>query len=70
MDGKIEDTTENPRSFGDTPDPVSEEEMERATPEEQQDYDLLTIRARKMMFGKGKIKFCSFWVPVNLQPKE
>jgi len=56
MDGKIEDTTENPRSFGDTPDPVSEEEMERATPEEQQDYDLLTIRARKMMFGKGKDK--------------
>ena len=56
MDGKLEGATENPRGFGDTPDPASKEEMEQATPEEQQDYDLLTIRARKMMFGKGKEK--------------
>jgi len=52
----LESGTENSRSFGDTADPVSEEEREQATPEEQQDYDLLTIRARKMMFGKGKEK--------------
>ena len=56
MEGMLESGTENPRGFGGTEDPASQEEMEQATPEEQQDYDLLTIRARKMMFGKGKEK--------------
>jgi len=56
MEGMLEGATENSRGFGGTADPVSEEEMEQATPEEQQDYDLLTIRARKMIFGKGKEK--------------
>ena len=56
MEGMLESGTEKPRGFGGTEDPTSEEEMEQATPEEQQDYDLLTIRARKMMFGKGKEK--------------
>jgi len=56
MEGMLESGTEKPRGFGDTADPVSEEEREQATPEEQMDYDLLTIRARKMMFGKGKEK--------------
>lgn len=52
-------STENPRGFGGTPDPEPEtddEGNELATEEEQLDYDLLTVRARKMMFGKGKEK--------------
>ena len=53
------DSTENPRGFGGTPDPAPEtdaEGNELASEDEQMDYDLLTIRARKMMFGQGKEK--------------
>ena len=46
------DRLENPRYFGDT-EPVETPE-DQPTEEEQQDYDLLVIRARKMMFGKGR----------------
>lgn len=59
IDGKLESTTENPRGFGGTPDPepeVNEAGEELPTEEEQMDYDLLTIRGRKMIFGKGKEK--------------
>lgn len=56
MEGMLESGTEKTRGFGDTPDLDQEEDLEQATPEEQMDYDLLTIRARKMMFGKGKEK--------------
>jgi hypothetical protein len=54
-----QDTIENPRGFGGTPDPepVTNAEGEiPATEEEQLDYDLLTVRARKMIFGPGKEK--------------
>jgi len=54
MEGMLESGTENPRGFGDTVTP--DEDQEQATPDEQQDYDLLTIRARKIIFGKGKEK--------------
>jgi len=46
----------NPRGFGDTPDPQDENV---ATDQEQQDYDLLTIRARKIIFGDGKEQMLS-----------
>ena len=59
MEGKLEDTTENPRSFGDTSEPEGDEQSLKATPEEQEDYELLTIRARKMIFGKTKEKVLS-----------
>ena len=54
----LEDKTEKPRVFGETEDMESEEDL-RATPEEQQDYELLVVRSRKMMFGKGKDKILS-----------
>jgi len=53
------DSTENPRGFGGTPDPSPETDAdgnEYATEDEQMDYDLLTIRARKMIFGQGREK--------------
>ncbi len=59
MEGKLQSTTENPRGFGGTPDPEPETNADgdvMATDDEQMDYDLLTVRARKMMFGKGKEK--------------
>lgn len=56
MEEILEGATENPRGFGDTPEDAMQDETENATPAEQQDYDLLTIRARKMIFGKGKEK--------------
>jgi hypothetical protein len=54
MEGMLESGTEKTRGFGDAVTP--DEDQEQATPDEQMDYDLLTIRARKMMFGKGKDK--------------
>lgn len=56
MEHPLEGTTQDPRSFGGAPDPVSDEEREQASPEEQEDYELLVVRSRKMMFGKGKEK--------------
>jgi len=53
------DSTEDPRGFGGTPDPEPMEDADGnipATEAEQLDYDLLTVRARKVMFGKGKNK--------------
>jgi hypothetical protein len=53
------DKTENPRGFGGTPDPepeTNEDGMVNATDEEQMQYDLLSIRARKMIFGPAKEK--------------
>ena len=47
------------RGFGDTPDPEPEtDEQGRvpATEEEQAIYDMVVIRARKMIFGKNKEK--------------
>jgi len=53
MDGMTEDTTGNPRGFGESEGVEMDDEL-KATPEEQQDYEILIIRSRKMMFGKGK----------------
>jgi hypothetical protein len=56
MEPNFPDTTEKPRGFGGTEDP-SEENADgsvNATEQEQMQYDLLTVRARKMMFGKAK----------------
>ena len=53
------DSTENPRGFGGVPDPDPETDVdgnELATEDEQMDYDFLTVRARKMIFGKGREK--------------
>jgi hypothetical protein len=47
---------ERPRGFGDTPDPVAavdEDGDEMASPEEQADFDLMSVRGRKMVFGEG-----------------
>lgn len=55
----IEGTTENPRKFenGESQYVEPNENGEvQASPEEQQDYDLLVTRARKMIFGKSKEK--------------
>jgi len=56
MEQNFPDQTENPRGFGGTEDPQSENEdgSVNATEQEQMQYDMLTIRARKMMFGKAK----------------
>lgn len=47
--------TENPRGFGgnQTPEEMQADSTE-PTPEEQEQYDLLVIRARKMIFGEAK----------------
>ena len=57
------DELENPRNFGagaeTTNEPEEEwntDEGEPATEDEQQDYDLLVIRAQKIMFGDGREK--------------
>lgn len=55
MNGELQDKTENARGFGEAEGMESEDDM-KATPEEQQDYEMLVIRSRKMMFGKGKEK--------------
>ncbi len=55
----IPNATENPRGFGGRPDPepvTNADGDELATDSEQMDYDLLTIRAKKMIFGKGREK--------------
>ncbi len=51
--GKIPDRNINPRGFGEgsEPEPIDED---IATETEQQDYDLLTVRARKVIYGTGK----------------
>lgn len=57
QDDMIKDTTQNPRGFGGTPNPepeLDDEGNELPTQEEQMDYDLLVVRARKMMYGKGR----------------
>jgi hypothetical protein len=51
------DSTEKPRGFGGTPDPepeTNEDGSVNASEEEQMQYDLLTVRARKMIFGRKK----------------
>ncbi len=54
MEEPLQGTTENPRGFGGTPDPVSEDEKLQATDEEQEDYEMLVIRGRKIIFGENK----------------
>jgi hypothetical protein len=57
MEPNFPDTTQDPRGFGGTEDPEPQENADGsidATPEEQEQYDLLTVRARKIMFGKAK----------------
>jgi hypothetical protein len=56
---ELQDSTENERKYGEGDDlamPVEQEDDEGvdASPEEQMDFDLLTVRARKMIFGKGR----------------
>lgn len=50
---QLEGRTEDPRRFEDGAE-VADDESEQATPEEQEDYDLLTVRARKIIYGQGK----------------
>jgi hypothetical protein len=57
MEPNFPDQTENSRGFGGSEDPdpeTNEDGVVMATEEEQMQYDLLTVRARKMMFGPGK----------------
>lgn len=54
MDEPLQGTTNNPRGFGGAPDPVSEEEKNKASPDEQKDYEMLVIRGRKIIFGENK----------------
>jgi len=59
MQPNLPDQTTNPRGFGGTPDPAPAENEDGsvdATEAEQMQYDMLTVRARKMIFGKGKEK--------------
>lgn len=49
-----EGKTTNPRGFGGKELP--DDDNNQASPEEQADYDMLVIRARKVIFGKGKEK--------------
>lgn len=51
----IDGTTEDPRRFDDEEGTELEESTE-ASPQEQQDYDLLSVRARKIIFGPSKEK--------------
>ena len=46
--------TDNPRRFENGEEQMPENESMEATPEEQEDYDLLSIRGRKMIFGPAK----------------
>ena len=55
----MEDSTENPRAFGDRPEiepesNVDEEGNTQASEDEQMDNDFIVVRARKMMFGAGR----------------
>ncbi len=45
--------TEQPRAFGNTPEPTDDNQP---TEDEQMNYDLLAVRARKMMYGNSKDK--------------
>lgn len=57
MEPNFPNQTENPRGFGGTDDPepeLNEDGTINATEDEQMQYDLLTVRARKMMFGPAK----------------
>lgn len=54
MEESLQSTTENPRGFGGAPDPVTDEEKNKASPDEQQDYEMLIIRGRKIIFGENK----------------
>lgn len=58
MELNVQDTTTDPRTFGGEGivDDAAETDEEMATEEEQLDYDLITVRARKMIFGQGKEK--------------
>ena len=51
----MQGATANPRGFGgnQTPEEMQAESTE-PTPEEQEQYDLMVIRARKMIFGDAK----------------
>lgn len=52
---KLENTTENPRRFEAGEEVIDESaESEQATPQEQEDYDLLSVRGRKIIFGEGR----------------
>jgi len=53
MEGMLEGETENPRSFGENAEMEDDVGPNEATPEEQQDYELLVIRSQKMMFGRA-----------------
>lgn len=55
MEHMLEDKLQDPRGFGGAPDPEVEEQ-EQPTEQEQMDYDLLAVRARKMIFGPSKSK--------------
>lgn len=53
----LEDSTENPRSVGMTAEAMPEMDEtgeEAATEDEQLDYDMLVVRAQKMMYGQGR----------------
>jgi hypothetical protein len=57
MEPNFPDKTTDPRGFGKTPELPPEENEDgsvNATDEEQMQYDLLTVRARKMIFGPAK----------------
>lgn len=57
MEQNFPDQTEKPRGFGGTADPepeTNEDGSINATEEEQMQYELLTVRARKMIFGPAK----------------
>lgn len=57
MQDMIKDGTEKPRAFGGAPEvkpDLDEEGNELPTEDEQLDYDMLVVRARKMMYGKGR----------------
>jgi len=48
-----QDSTESPRSFGNREE-LPQDEENLASEDEQLDNDLIVVRARKMMFGKGR----------------
>ncbi len=54
MKHDFENSTNNTRGFGGRPDPDGADEDIKATPEEQQDYEMLVIRGRKIIFGENK----------------
>jgi len=59
MEGLMEDSTENPRAFGDGAEIEPESNLDadgntQASEDEQMDNDFIVVRARKMMFGAGR----------------